>query len=249
MKSCVINERKQFSKLKKRDVEKAWNHFEKRETSNEEKVKLTRDLLGRSQIMFTSKRFLKSKLFEPEWILKRHSSTMERFDFYPELYSRIFEEPNKKYVVFDLGAGVNGFSYQYLPKSPKYIAVESIGQLAEIQNIYFESKKINAKVIHESLFNLKAMKKILSKEKGEKILFLFKVIDSLEMLEKNFSKKFLKELVPLANKIIVSFATRSLVGKTKFKVNRNWFLSFAKEFFKILDDFEIGNERYLVFKK
>ena len=43
-----IIKRKQFSQLKKIDVEIAWKSFEKRQVSEEEKIKLTRDLLGRS---------------------------------------------------------------------------------------------------------------------------------------------------------------------------------------------------------
>jgi hypothetical protein len=244
-----IIKRKQFSQLKKIDVEIAWKSFEKRQVSEEEKIKLTRDLLGRSQIMFTSKRFLKSKLFEEDWILKRHVSTSERYNFYDELYSRIFGKSKEKSTVFDLGAGINGFSYKFLPSKIKYFAIESIGQLVEIQNKYFESRSFNAKAIHESLFDLDKITKIILKEKGRKVMFLFKVIDSLEILEKNYSKKLLLKLIPLVDKVVVSFATRSLVKKSKFKATRNWIYYFIEENFQIIDDFELGNERYISFRK
>jgi len=40
-----------------------------------------------------------------------------------------------------------------------------------------------------------------------------------------------------------------MIKRKRFLVNRNWILDFIKENFEILDDFEIGGERYLCFKK
>ena len=44
-------------------------------------------------------------------------------------------------------------------------------------------------------------------------------LDSLEMLEKDFSKKLLKKIVPLVDKVVVSFATRSLGNGQRFRAN------------------------------
>ena len=245
-----ITKRKQFSQLRKIDVELAWKHFEKRQTILEEKIKLTRNLLGKTFVMFTSKRFLKSKVFEADWILKRHSSTSERFNFYPEIYSRIFSKINKKCTIFDLGAGVNGFSYDYLPKNSSYVGVESLGQLVELMNLYFKEKKLKrAKTFHFSLFELNQIKKLIKLSKGNKIVFLFKVLDSLEMLEKDYSKKFLEEITNIVDVVVVSFATRSLIKREKFKVNRKWILEFISKNFKLINEFEIGNEKYVIFSK
>ena len=109
--------------------------------------------------------------------------------------------------------------------------------------------KLNAQAIHGSLFELEKIKKIILKTKKPRIIFLFKVLDSLEMLERDYSKKLLKEITPLADKVVISFATRSMIKRKRFLVNRNWILDFIKENFEILDDFEIGGERYLCFKK
>ena len=68
------------------------------------------------------------------------------------------------------------------------------------------------------------------------------------MLERNYSKKLLIELTPLVNKVVVSFATRSLIKKTKFKAKRKWFVDFIKKNFSIVDDFELGGERYIIFR-
>ena len=65
----------------------------------------------------------------------------------------------------------------------------------------------------------------------------------------NYSKKFLLEIVPVVDEVVISFATRSLVKREKFKANRKWLVEFIKDNFKILDNFEINNERYICFNK
>src|SRR3989344_5413321 len=218
-----IVRKKEFSQLPKRDIELAFSHFEKRQTSDEEKIKLTRELLHKVFGAFASKKLLSPKNKSPEWILRKHLSTRERMLYYEDLYKRLlggFEKP----TIIDLGAGVNGFSYKYLKKKINYIAIESMGQLTDLMNDYFKKQKISGKAIHESLFELEKIKKIIAKAKKPKTVFLFKVLDSLEMLERDYSKKFLKEIVPLADKVVVSFATQSMVKRQKFKAKRNWIL-------------------------
>jgi len=78
---------------------------------------------------------------------------------------------------------------------------------------------------------------------------LFKVIDSLEVIERNYSKKLLEEIVPLVDKVVLSFATRSLGKRSKFNVQRSWIKKFINENFELLEDFEIGGERYFSFRK
>lgn len=241
-----ITSKKDFSKLLKLDVEKAFEHFEKRQVSREEKIRLTRDLLRKVFSAFTSKKLLSLKDKDPEWILNKHLSTKERLPFYDELYSRIVNEGE---TVWDLGAGINGFGYDHLPKGVYYRGVEAMGQLVDLMNYYFKTRGLQAMALHESLFNLGKIKKYLSQSKGTKVVFLFKTIDSLEMLERDYSKEFLKEIVPLVDRVVVSFATRSLIRKTKFKAKRTWLINFIKDNFKVLDEFELGNEKYIVFKQ
>ncbi|HLD38394.1 MAG TPA: hypothetical protein VJA20_03060 [Candidatus Nanoarchaeia archaeon] len=249
-----ITQKREFSQLPKKDVELAFSHFEKREVSDEEKIKLTRELLHKVFGAFTSRKLLSPKNKNEEWILRKHLSTMERLPYYTEVYKRIFSgfEKNKEISIIDLGAGVNGISYKYLNNlnfKVNYIGVEAVGQLVSLMNNYFKEKKISGITYPESLFELEKIKKIILKTKKPRIIFLFKVLDSLEMLERDYSKKLLKEITPLADKVVISFATRSMIKRKRFLVNRNWILDFIKENFEILDDFEIGGERYLCFKK
>lgn len=244
--------KKEFSQLPEKDIILAFEKFDKDRYSDEEKFKLTRDLLRKVFSAFTSRKILSLRDKNEEWILKKHLSTRERLPYYEKIYSRIFKNFGKDICVIDLGAGVNGFSYNYFKKikfNVNYIAIEAVGQLVNLMNKYFENKKLNANSIHLSLFEIQKLKKIIKKTKKPRIVFLFKAIDSLEMMERNYSKKLISEIFPLVDEIVLSFATRSMIKRKKFKVRRNWIMNFIKENFKILDDFEIGDERYIIFRK
>ena len=93
------------------------------------------------------------------------------------------------------------------------------------------------------------LKEIIKEQKKPRIILLLKVVDSLEIVKRDFSKELLKEITPLGDKIVVGFATRSLGSRKKFSANRNWIVKFINEHFKVEDDFELGGERYLVFRK
>ena len=171
--------KKEFSQLPKKDVEKAFESFEKRQVSEEEKIRLTRDLLRKVFSAFTSKKILSLKNKNPEWILRKHISTRERIPYYKELYERILKEFKEEITIFDLGAGINGFSYNYFPKKLYYIAIEAMGQLVDLMNYYFETRGLEAMALKESLFELEKIKKYIKQVKGNKIIFLFKTLDSL----------------------------------------------------------------------
>lgn len=251
-----ITEKKEFSQLPKKDVEKVFEKFEKRQTSDEEKIKLSRDLMRKVYSVFSSSKLMNKKILDKkssEEILKKHISTRERFNFYSEIYEKLLKDfGGKEISILDLGAGINGLSYGFFPHNLKvnYVCVEAVGQLVDLVNYYFEKNKIKkAGAIRESLFDLGKIKKIISKTKKPRVIFLFKVIDSLEMMERNYSKIFLKEIVPLADEVVVSFATRSLVLRKRFRVKRFWFENFVKDNFEIIDDSVLGNERYISFRK
>jgi len=247
-----ITEKKEFSKLPKKDVELAFKKFGKDTYCDEEKIKLTRDLLRKVFSGFASQKILSLKDKSSEWILKKHLSTRERIGDYEKIYRRILKDLPKKLSVIDLGSGVNGFSYNFFKKSwhiVNYTAVESMGQLVELMNSYFKKEKIKGKSYHSSLFDLDRVKTLIKKQKKPKIIFLFKTIDSLEMLERDYSKKLILALAPLVEKVVVSFATESMLKRRKFRVRRNWIINFIKDNFNLLDDFEIKGERYIIFSK
>lgn len=248
-KGALIQEIMKKSELRElpiEDVEMALSLCFKRQNSDEENIRCTREVLHKVYGAFGSRKLLIVKEREPEWILKKHLSTRERLPYYNKIYNRILGD--FRGTIFDLGAGVNGFSLNFIPKL-RYVGIEGVGQLVDLMNSYFKKQKLNARAIHLSLFQLEKIKNLIKKEKGKKIIFLFKVLDSLESLERDYSKKLLLELTPLSEKVVVSFATESMIKRKRFAAKRTWLLEFLKENFLILDDFELGKERYIVFTK
>lgn len=275
-----IMKRKEYSGIPKKDVEMAFANFDSEKYSDTEKIKLTRDLLRKVYSGFASRKIFSLKNKPEEWILRKHLSTRERLPYYDEIYSRLLKDFDDEIMVFDLGAGINGFSYKYMKKfNPKikYIGIEAIGHFVELMNYYFAknssqvqnfgatksrnvlahktnkdfvSKKenLNAKAIHLSLFELEKVKQIIKKENKKKIVFLFKTLDSLEMLKKDYSKKLISEISDFVDEIVVSFSTRSMKKRKKFFVDRKWFFNFIKKNFIILDNFEFNGEKYICFK-
>jgi hypothetical protein len=177
-------------------------------------------------------------------------------EYYGEVYSKILEGIDGKINVFDFGCGINGFSYEEFSKAGfnvNYIGTEPVGQLCKLQNAWFEKRKMTALVEHISLFDLEANKEMVQSTKykvqGKSVGFFFKVLDSLEMMKRNYSKEVLKEIVPLFERCVISWATRSLVSKKKFHAERTWLKNFIEENFKIIEEFDAGVEHYLVFSK
>jgi len=247
-----IMQKKEFSELPKKDVEMAFGKFERRQTSDEEKVKLTRNLLVRIFSAFMSRKLFSSKEREPSWILRKHLSTRERIPYYEKIYERILDGMGKDVSVVDLGAGVNGFSYKYFEKAGfrvDYLAVEAIGQLVGLMNKHFRKNKINGKAVHSSLFELNKVKREIKKTKEPRVVFLFKTIDSLELMERNYSKKLISEISDLVERIVISFPTESMIKREKIWVKRTWILKFIEKHFKLMDHFQLGAEKYIVFSK
>lgn len=251
-----ITEKKEFSRLPEKDVEIAFEKFEKKNLNEYQKLKLTRSLLRKVYSSFSSRKLLgdKKKEEDLEWFLGKHKSTKERREFYEEVYRNIFERVKEKEIsVIDLGAGINGLSYNFMEKvfhgKINYLGIEGVGQLVDLMNNYFLENKISGRGIHESLFELEKIKKLILGEKKPIFVFLFKVIDSLESLERDYSKRFLLEIVPLCDKFVLSFATKSLGKRSQFSARRSWILKFIKENFNVVDEWEIGGEKYIVFHK
>lgn len=243
--------KKEFSELPEKDVEMAFEKFNNEKYSEEEKIKLTRDLLRKVFSGFSGKKLLGMKEKSVDEILKKHLSTRERYPFYDEIYERILKNLPKKISILDLGAGVNGLSYDYFKKFGKtvdYLGVEAVGQIVNIINNFFENERISGKMVHLSLFEVEKLKKIINDTKKPRVIFLFKVIDSLEKIERDYTKKLLAEIVPLADRIVISFATESWMRRKRFYANRKWLIDFIRDNWQFTDDFELGGERYVVFE-
>ncbi len=245
--------KKEFSDLPRKDVELVYSQFDKKDLLVEEKIKKTRDLLRKMYTAFVSGRLLTIKDKDSAWFLKKHISTKERMGFYEDVYKKCLIGMKKGCTIIDFGCGINGFSYEYFNKigfDAKYLGIEPVGQLVDLQNNYFKKNKIfDANCVKASLFDLEKVKKIISETKSSRIAFFFKILDSLEMLKRDYSKKVLLELMPFFERGVVSWATKSLVSKKKFHVERKWLKDFLQKEFFIINEFDFGVEHYVLFSK
>ena len=176
-----ITSKKEFSKLPKKDVEMIFKKFDNKNYSDDEKVKMSRDILRKVFSGFASRKILNIRERNEEWILKKHLSTRERFGNYREIYSRILKGISSKNItIFDLGGGVNGFSYRYFFEigfNADYFCVEGVGQLVDLMNNYFKKNELRARALHQSLFEIDKIKNIIVKSERPRVVFLFKFID------------------------------------------------------------------------
>ncbi len=244
-----IMEKANYSGLVRSDVEKILKLYERKDLSDEEIVKKVREFLRINYSGFSGKKIFRWTDKEAEEILKKHLSTRERYKNYDEVYGRILRKLPKEFSVIDLGAGVNGFSYNYFKKYGKvnYLGIEAVGQLVNLTQNYFESEKLkSARAVHGSLFELEKVKKLIKEMPKPRVVFMFKVVDALEKVERDYTKRFLDEIMPLADRVVISFATESWFSRRKFYVQRNWLTDFIKERWQFTDDFNVGGERYLV---
>ena len=79
------------------------------------------------------------------------------------------------------------------------------------------------------------------------IIFLFKVLESLEYFKRNVSKEIIQKLK--TKYIIVSFDKKSLSGKEIRKKGRSWFRRILSELNLSYEVFDYGDEIFFVIKK
>ena len=205
-------------------------------------VKKSRALLRKYFGVFLTNRVLKGR----GDLLRIHMSSKKRN--YEEFYRKIFSVVGPVESVVDLGCGVNGFSYDYLPKGISYVGVEGVRQLVDLTNDYFEREGYGGKVLHLDLFDVEAVKKVLKDEGKPRVVFMFQVIDALENLERDFSKKFILEIAKECEWIVLTLPTESLGGRKKFAVQRKWMMDFLKENFSTKESLVTRGEKIIILK-
>ncbi|MBT3397381.1 hypothetical protein HOA55_00025 [archaeon] len=232
-----VKKKREFSQLPDSVVERAIS------VAGED-IKEVRSLLRKYFGVFLTNKVLKGKGIE---ILKSHKSSMHRE--YGPLYELIFGKMGDVGAVVDLGCGANCFSYELMPKGINYVGVEAVGQLVDSANRYFKEGGFeSAHVLHRDLFDLEFILKTLKQMPKPRAIFLFQVVDALENLEKDFSKKFLLAIGEESERIVLSLPVRSLSGRTRFQARRKWILDFIGENFETIDSFETNGERFLIIK-
>ena len=177
-------------------------------------------------------------------ILLSHKSSAERFDSYDFVYESIFDITGKPDKILDLACGLNPLSFPWMHlKKVFYYAYELTEDDSKFIQDYFDSMKnysgLKGKALAMDLLNLEKLPKV-------DVCFLFKVLDSLEDIKKNYSEMLLKKIP--ADFIVVSFPTMSIGGKNRIK-QRGWFFRLLRKLNYSAKTFEIENEIFYVIKK
>jgi 16S rRNA (guanine(1405)-N(7))-methyltransferase len=193
-----------------------------------------RDVYG----VFILKNYDKKELWLKEGkideILRLHKSTKERFGYYKEVYDRIFSITGFPKKILDLGCGLNPLSYKYLNCKPYYIASDISKEDLLFIEKFFKEYKIKGRTIKADLTEKIPDVKV-------DVCFMFKLLDSLETLKLNITKKLLRKIK--AKYIIVSFPTMSIGGKKEMH-ERKWF----EELISDATKFTIPNEVFYIIK-
>jgi len=213
-------------------------------------VKGSRAFLRKYFGLFLTNKVVRGKTKE---VLKSHISSKNRD--YQEFYSELAEGFSGFESVIDLGCGANGFSYEYLVEvfgDVEYVGVEASGQIVENLNLFFKEKGFDAKAFCCDLMGLEIIEEKILKMKRPLAIFLFQVIDALESLEKDYSKKLLFKVRGMMGEkdiVFLSVPLKSIGGRKRFEVDRKWLSDFLEKNFDLKKDFEMGGERFFVLGK
>ena len=171
-------------------------------------------------------------------LLKTHSSTKERLDFYPKL-KELISSLNVRSIL-DLGCGLNPISLA--EKRYSYFACDINEAELSLVREYFKINDIDSKV-----FVCDLRDEDIELPNAD-LCLVFKVLDILDKKSNAKVENLLKRVN--SSYILASFATKTLSGKPMKNKRRFWFESILKKlglYFKII---ESKNEIfYLISKK
>ena len=240
-----VKKKREFSELPDSVVERAL-----RESKDD--IKDARKLLRKYFGVFLTNRVLRFSRSQiasrkSQEILDYHMSSKKRD--YEEFYSSIFKRIENVGSVVDLGCGVNGFSYEYLPKGVSYVGFEAAGQLVEKMNVYFDDEGFDARAVKGDLFDIDMVVDVLRKGEKSQVVFMFQVVDALEGMKRDFSKELISVVMRECEVLVISLPLVSLGGRKKFSVERKWLTDFLMKEFKVVRDFEMFGERILIVRK
>lgn len=143
-------------------------------------------------------------------LLKVHSSTNERLEFYPELKKRVSGLGAKS--ILDLGCGINPVALASL--GSRYLASDINESDLEAVRRYFRKERINGEVF---VYDLRNFNDDLPEVD---LCILFKVLDTIETKGHRIAEKIIVGLK--CKYILISFATRKLSGRMMNNPKRIW---------------------------
>ncbi len=217
----AIKQKKELSDISNSLISDILNKYLKKhkiylEALNKKDIKLIISSV-RAELRLYSGRFQKStkdkelllkqnKIIE---LLKTHSSTSERLDFYPEL-KKIISSLNISSIL-DLASGLNPLALA--SSNIEYYAIDIKESEIFLINQFFKKHKIKGKAIVSDI-------RTLDKFPKADLCILFKILDILDN-SYELAQKFLKNIN--CRYFLISFSTITLSGK-RMKIPRRFWL-------------------------
>jgi len=154
-----------------------------------------------------------------------------------EIYKKIFFKIKPKKIL-DIGCGLDPLEYSKLIKCKIYCCDISQNIIDKLNN-YFKSENIKGKAF---IFNL--IDEDLDKLPEVELCLMLKVLDSIELFKRNYTKEILKRIK--AKYFLISFAKRTLSSKRIIKSSRSWLIRILKELNYNYELFDYENEIYFL---
>ncbi len=173
-------------------------------------------------------------------LLKSHSSTAERLDFYPELIK--FLKNLKIKSLLDLGCGLNPIALSsHLPNLRYYASDVNEFELSLIET-FFRKNNIHGKAF---FYDLRKIKNDLPRAD---LCLIFKVLDVIA--EKKHRSELAESIIRniKCKSFLVSFSTKKLSGRRMNSPKRIWFESLLYKLNLKFDKFSSENEVFYFFK-
>jgi 16S rRNA (guanine(1405)-N(7))-methyltransferase len=255
-----VKSHKKYSSLADEIVlEEIKNYLKKNpdEKLNKLMIKEIRSNLHKLYSTYSSKKNKRNKLLEElrlnpnnleiiKKILKTSVSAKERLDSYPKIYSEIFNITGKPKSILDLGCGLNPLSFPYMNLNQLiYHAYDIDEQDIGFLNKYFKLMKSQGLNGKAEILNVRDFSKI-SKLPSADIIFLWKIIDLIDINNHKPSEELIKILIPKSKFLVASFATRTITKKFMKFPNRKWFELMLTRIGLKYKTFSIKNEVFYV---
>lgn len=210
-------------------------------------IKLVRNKLRRSYGLFRQEKIGDAP---PESLLKKHSSTKERKEIYPEIYSKIFKITGKPKTILDLGCGINPFSLEYMNlKELNYYAYDLSQKEIDILNKYFQTIHATNHKFHgqAEIFDILNFEKLKNLPQAD-LCFLFKMTDILDAGKGHKNTELAIKSIP-AEFVVISFSTKTMSGKPMNAPRRKWMEWLCNRLGYEYQVWEFENELFYVIRK
>ncbi len=171
-------------------------------------------------------------------LLKTHSSTKERLDFYPEL-RKIISSLNISSIL-DIGCGLNPIALASL--GVEYYAFDIKEDDVKLVNEYFDLNNINGLAFIEDIASLN-----IAHLPEADLCLLFKILDIIPDKNHKIAGKIISELK--CRYFLISFSTKTLSGRPMLHVKRPWLERILKNLNLPFKTFRSKNEIFYLAEK